>query len=485
MSFRALLRGLVAAPRAARLLARTAGPLAIAATLTVGVSPALAAPTPLVGSSATQTFAESNAAGVARAFRYTAASSGSVDELNVFLDASSTAASVHVGLFSSSSDRPHTRLTTCTVLAPRSGWNACTAPAATVTVGATYWLAVLAPSDTGGRLVVRDRPRNGAVSYASSKASLTSMPALFPMGSKRNGFSPASIYGATATAPVDATAPSVPAGLSKTAASATSVSLAWTASTDAVGVSGYRVYRDGVLAGAGAATTSVVSGLACGTGYDFAVEAYDAAGNTSARATLASGTGACPDTQAPTVPPGFASTGATQTSISLNWNASTDNTAVAGYRVFRNGAAVATTTNLTYTLTGLVCGTSYTVSLEAFDAAGNASNRALATSATSTVGVPGARRPTPTASPTPSPTASPTATPVAGCAGAVGAERDGVDDDHADVDRVALGCVDGQRRRDGLSPVPRRCGGRDDDEPDLHGGRAYVWDVVHDRVGGL
>ena len=42
------------------------------------------------------------------------------------------------------------------------------------------------------------------------------------------------------------TAPTVP-GLSGQAISSSQINLSWTASTDNVGVTGYRIYRDGVL----------------------------------------------------------------------------------------------------------------------------------------------------------------------------------------------------------------------------------------------
>jgi len=47
--------------------------------------------------------------------------------------------------------------------------------------------------------------------------------------------------------PPDATPPTVPTGLTATAASTSQINLVWTASTDNVGVTGYRVYRDGTL----------------------------------------------------------------------------------------------------------------------------------------------------------------------------------------------------------------------------------------------
>src|SRR5207253_7818216 len=47
------------------------------------------------------------------------------------------------------------------------------------------------------------------------------------------------------------------------------------------------------------------------------------------------------DSLAPSVPFGFVTTSATQSSVSLSWNASTDNVGVAGYDVYENGSSVA------------------------------------------------------------------------------------------------------------------------------------------------
>jgi chitodextrinase len=76
----------------------------------------------------------------------------------------------------------------------------------------------------------------------------------------------------------------------------------------------------------------------------------------------------------------------TRTSIGLRWNASTDNVGVTGYRVYRNGTLVATTgaSARSYTVSGLTCGTSYTIALTAIDAAGNESYAPEATGTTST-----------------------------------------------------------------------------------------------------
>ena len=81
----------------------------------------------------------------------------------------------------------------------------------------------------------------------------------------------------------DTTPPSVPANLAVTGTTASSASLSWSASTDNVGVAGYRVYRNGVQVGTTAGTSFTDTGLSASTQYTYTVAAYDAAGNVSAQ----------------------------------------------------------------------------------------------------------------------------------------------------------------------------------------------------------
>src|SRR5256714_161021 len=84
-----------------------------------------------------------------------------------------------------------------------------------------------------------------------------------------------------------------------------------------------------------------------------------------------------PDTTPPGPVPSFQMTGATQTTIGVSWLPASDNVDVAGYNLYRDGVKVGTTTSLSYSFTGLTCGTTYALAVEAFDSAGNVSNRAL------------------------------------------------------------------------------------------------------------
>ncbi|MEU7871794.1 carbohydrate-binding protein [Dactylosporangium sp. NPDC049140] len=83
--------------------------------------------------------------------------------------------------------------------------------------------------------------------------------------------------------------------------------------------------------------------------------------------------GGTADTAPPTVPNGLASPAKTASSVSLTWNASTDNVGVAGYKVMRGGTQVGTSATTAYTDSGLNASTAYTYTVRAYDAAGNTS----------------------------------------------------------------------------------------------------------------
>lgn len=185
----------------------------------------------------------------------------------------------------------------------------------------------------------------------------------------------------------DTTAPSKPDGLTLGTSTVTSISFSWNASTDDVGVAGYKIYRDGTQVGTSSTTSYTDTGLNPSSTYGYTIAAYDAAGNTSdtwpgkSFSTLA-------DTTAPSVPTNLTSPSQTTTSVSLTWSASTDNVAVSGYKIYRNGTQVSTSSVASFTDTGLLNGTSYTYTVAAYDAAGNTSAQSVSKTVTTTT-VPG------------------------------------------------------------------------------------------------
>ncbi|MEV4369524.1 glycosyl hydrolase family 18 protein [Nonomuraea sp. NPDC049637] len=188
----------------------------------------------------------------------------------------------------------------------------------------------------------------------------------------------------------DTTAPSVPGNLRSTGVTDTSVALAWNASTDNVAVTGYEVYRGGTLVTTVTGTTYNDTGLTANTAYSYTVRARDAAGNRSANSNQISATttggGGGDDKTPPSVPGNLRSTGVSNNSVALAWNASTDNVAVTGYEVYRGGTLVTTVTGTTYNDTGLTANTSYTYTVRARDAAGNRSADSNQITATTTGG---------------------------------------------------------------------------------------------------
>jgi len=158
----------------------------------------------------------------------------------------------------------------------------------------------------------------------------------------------------------DITPPSIPSNLGAVSVSISQINLSWSAATDNIKVTGYKVFRDGVVIGQTTATTYSDKGLLPATLYRYSVSAYDAAGNQSA--------------QLPWV------SLSTLYQIRLKWNASTDNVGVAGYRIFRNDILIGISPTTSYLDAGLLPGTVQVYRVSAFDAAGNESQRSEALS---------------------------------------------------------------------------------------------------------
>jgi beta-glucanase (GH16 family) len=191
--------------------------------------------------------------------------------------------------------------------------------------------------------------------------------------------------------------PSTPTDLRAASATASAVTFTWTASTDNVGVAGYDVSvasgrRDRVES-----TSYTVSGLSCGTTVSVSVAAFDRAQNRSAPATATGSTSGCGDTQAPSAPTGLTVSSPTQLGVTLSWNASSDNVGVVGYYVLLGSTRIGSTSATSYVVGGLSCGTGYTLSVVAYDAAENTSAPASTQATTATCSGGGGGEPGPIA----------------------------------------------------------------------------------------
>ncbi|MBX3328741.1 MAG: fibronectin type III domain-containing protein, partial [Nitrospira sp.] len=199
----------------------------------------------------------------------------------------------------------------------------------------------------------------------------------------------------------DTTPPSTVAGLSATAVSGPQINLTWTAATDNIAVTGYRVER---CQGLGCTTFAQIAtpsgttfsdtGLAASTAYSYRVKAVDGAGNVSVNYSNVATTTTAADTTAPTAPTSLAATTGTN-QITLTWAASTDNggSGLAGYEVLRcqgtgctTFTLIATVSTTSYTDTGLAASTPYTYQVRAVDGALNRSSSASISATTGSGG---------------------------------------------------------------------------------------------------
>ena len=172
----------------------------------------------------------------------------------------------------------------------------------------------------------------------------------------------------------DTTPPTTPTNFATNVISASQINLSWTASTDANGVAGYRIYR---CSGSACSPTVQIAtspntsysntGLNSSTIYTYAVSAYDAAGNVSSNSATSSATTLSLDTTPPArssgSPSGQLAAGTTQATLSLT----TDENATCRYSITAGTAYSAMTniisailaTNHSVNIPGLSDGNSY------------------------------------------------------------------------------------------------------------------------------
>ena len=119
--------------------------------------------------------------------------------------------------------------------------------------------------------------------------------------------------------------------------------------------------------------------------YYFGIRAIDAVGNMSTSVSPIGGPGYISDTTPPSVPSSVSASALTGTSIQVNWTAASDNTGIEGYQVwYTTNSGVSTfpddytlagsTSNTTYTQSGLVDYKEYYYRVRAYDADTNYGN---------------------------------------------------------------------------------------------------------------
>ncbi len=171
----------------------------------------------------------------------------------------------------------------------------------------------------------------------------------------------------------DTQPPSAPSELAASTLTTSTVDLSWTASTDNTGVSGYRVYRNNTEIATTVAPAFSDQGLSESATYQYAVTAYDAAGNESPRSAAVTVTTETADTTPPAIS-NIQIGGVSQTSATISWNSNEPSGGRVDYGDVNYGLSVAAgsvNTSHSVVLSGLSGGTTYHFRVVSVDSAGN------------------------------------------------------------------------------------------------------------------
>jgi exo-poly-alpha-galacturonosidase len=197
----------------------------------------------------------------------------------------------------------------------------------------------------------------------------------------------------TTAGPRDTTPPVTPAGVGSLllvpgSTGFTWLKLEWQPATDDFGVARYAVFANGVAASTipvvGSQTMVTVTRLHPDTAYVLTLAAVDASGNVATYGASVAATTLPPyDFSVPRFPARarLRPSAVDATTVTLTWPAATDDQRVAGYRVYVDGRPVdgstpftpingaSTTTDTTFTVTGLAPNTEYRFTVQAGDTA--------------------------------------------------------------------------------------------------------------------
>lgn len=178
------------------------------------------------------------------------------------------------------------------------------------------------------------------------------------------------IYEASKGSEEEKTAPKRPSGLSVTDIRETELMVTWDATE---GADKYAMYLDDEFVAYTTENTYTFEELLPYQEYKLKVTAVNDYGESDP----ISMTGKTSDETAPSAPEDIVAEAVNPYTVRLSWDASEDNVAVTRYRIYVDGKEEARPKTTSYTLTGLDPDTEYTIGIDATDASGNVSERAV------------------------------------------------------------------------------------------------------------
>jgi hypothetical protein len=148
--------------------------------------------TRLIGNAALNSSAvDTDAAGLAEAFRATATGTGTANVLCIFLDPSDTTTTLVAGIYADASGHPGALLASGRVVGAAPGsFATIPLPPVALSSGTPYWIAMLSPAGSSGTLEFRDHccglqsATPSGPSENSRETNLTSLPAIWTSGAR-------------------------------------------------------------------------------------------------------------------------------------------------------------------------------------------------------------------------------------------------------------------------------------------------------------
>ena len=217
---------------------------------------------------------------------------------------------------------------------------------------------------TGEHKVVLSGTKQQKINFASANSRFNILEINKPMDTGYV-FNRTPVWSELIETAMDTQAPNAPKNLRSDLQTVTSISLKWSENTDNNAVTGYDVYRDGVRVGSTNKTEFIDDRLKSNTSYTYYVIAYDAMHNESDWSDIIE-VKTLPDENAPTQPTGLKVKSKTSSSVVLSWTASTDNSKVEGYDVYRNDILIGTVNGTSFTDNSISSGL-YVYYVKAFD----------------------------------------------------------------------------------------------------------------------
>lgn len=319
---------------------------------------------------------DTNDAGSAEAFKYTATASGAAGAVKIYLSGSSQATSLKIGLYSNNGSHPGSLLAsgnTTTLIA--GAWN--TIPLTTnptLTSGTAYWIGILG---SGGTVGFVDSP-SGSCSENATGSNLASLPTTWTTAQSWATCNMSAYV--TAVASNDTQAPTVAISSPVDGSTVSGSQMVTVNATDNTSIANVEWYLDGALVESKSAspytftwpTTAASNGV-----HTLTAKAYDAVGNIGTSSGLL--ITVANDVTPPTAPTSLTVTQPSLTQVQLEWTAATDTSGVTGYRIYRNGVMIGTATTTTFVDSSFTANATYTYTVSAFDAAGNESVQSMGT----------------------------------------------------------------------------------------------------------